>query len=239
VKRLKTLAAAFWLTAGLAGFSETSAAECTEQREGGRGPGAAFYANKLKHCHPDQADYLISAYTIGTQDQARYGYVGIKTGLILAKAYSDVGLQPPFHSERVLAHLEDLAAVLTSHLHVYRDVWDHAIRQRIEHQRSPIIREPALTIIQFEHLRLGAFQALEQACMAARTEVSRLRQWQYPETVKLYITLLRMGSLARDPQCNNRGYQAFTTAMGQLVEEFERALSLAKLEHTVVDSKTI
>jgi hypothetical protein len=239
VKHLKTLATAFWLTAGLSGFSNISASEYTEQRVDVRGSVAASYASKLKHLHPDQADYFLSIYTLGTEDQARYGYVGIRTGLILAKAYSDVGLQPPSQSESVLALLEDLATVLNSHLHVYRDVWDHAIRQRIEHQRSPIVREPALTIIEFEHLRLGAFQALEQARMAARTEVSRLRQWQYPETVKLYITLLRMGSLALDPQRNNRGYQTFTTAVDQLVEGFERAMTLAKLELTMANNRRI
>jgi hypothetical protein len=88
--RLKTIVAAFWLTAGVSGFARPPDNEYSEPSEEFQWSMADFAADELEDFEPDQVRYFVSKYCTGNNDQTEYAYIGIKTGLVLVKAYSHI-----------------------------------------------------------------------------------------------------------------------------------------------------
>jgi hypothetical protein len=217
--RLKTIVAAFWLTAGVSGFARPPDNEYSEPSEEFQWSMADFAADELEDFEPDQVRYFVSKYSTGNNDQTEYAYIGIKTGLVLVKAYTHIAKEARLPSRDLFASLDSMALVACSHLYAYQSVWNNAKKQCLEHKRASTDFSSALEVVHFEHLRLGVYQALNQARTALRTEVRGLNLRHCPKAFKLYSIVSQMASLAEHPRATS--YETLCDVGERLVGEFE------------------
>lgn len=222
--RLRTIVAAFWLTAGLSGFASPPETEYSEPAEEFQWSKADLSPNELEDFQPDQARYFVSRYSTGNNDQAGNAYFGIRTGLVLLKAYTHVAKETRIPNRDLFASLDNMALVVGAHIYAYQSVWDNAKKSCLEHTGASTDSSPALEIVQFEHLRLGVYQALNQARTALRSEVRGLDLRHCPKALELYTIVSQMASLAEYPRAGSN--ESLFGRMERLVGAFESAKAL-------------